>query len=408
MKSNGIYDFIKDGLLYSMRGRKAYHIWMGSLTFIMLLGAYFYNIQLNEGLVVTGMNDYVSWGLYISNLTFLVGLAAAAVMLVLPAYIFQNQDFEKATLIGEGVAVAALIMCIAFVTVDLGSPERIWHLLPVVGYLNIPSSMLAWDVIVMNGYLALNIYIPFYILYSHYKGVAANKKKYLPFVLISIFWAFSIHLVTAFLLAGLPAKPYWNSSLLGPRFLASAFSAGPAFILILLSSIDKYTDFKIQKSTFSKLALIVTVAAQINLVMLFSEVFKEFYQPTEHSRSARYLFFGIGEYNNLVGWIWMSISMNILATVLLTIHKIRENQKFLNRLCILLFIAVWMEKGIGLVIPGFIPTSLGDYIEYLPSKVEIFVTLGIWAMGLFILTILVRVALAIELGYIGNKKFSLK
>jgi molybdopterin-containing oxidoreductase family membrane subunit len=404
MKPVTVFDFIKDGFLYSIRGSKAYHIWMGTLTFIMLIGAYFYNIQLHEGLIVTGMNDYVSWGLYISNLTFLVGLAAAAVMLVLPAYIFQNEDFEKATLIGEGVAVAALIMCILFVTVDLGSPERIWHLFPLVGYLNIPTSMLAWDVIVINGYLLLNIFIPFYILYTHFKGEKPDRKKYLPFVLISIFWAFSVHLVTAFLLAGLPAKPYWNSSLLGPRFLASAFSAGPAFILILLGAVNKYTSFKIQKNTFSKLALIVTVAAQINLVMLFSEVFKEFYQPTEHSRSAHYLFFGIGEYNNLVGWIWLSIGMNLFATLMLTVHKIRENQVWLNRLCILLFIAVWMEKGIGLVIPGFIPTSLGDYIEYLPSKVEIFVTLGIWATGLFILTMLVRVALAIELGYIGQRK----
>jgi molybdopterin-containing oxidoreductase family membrane subunit len=404
MKSITVFDFFKEGLLYSIRGSKAYYLWISTLTFVMLLGAYFYNVQLSEGLVVTGMNDYVSWGLYISNLTFLVGLAAAAVMLVLPAYIFQNEDFEKATLIGEGVAVAALIMCILFVTVDLGSPDRIWHLFPIIGSLNLPRSMLAWDVVVLNGYLLLNIFIPFYILFSHYKGTTPDKNKYLPFVLLSIFWAFSIHLVTAFLLAGLPAKPYWNSSLLGPRFLASAFSAGPAFILILLSNINKYTEFKIQKKTISKLALIVTIAAQINLVMLFSEVFKEFYQPTEHSRSARYLFFGIGEYNNLVVWIWISISMNVLATLLLTIHKIRENSFWLNRLCILLFIAVWMEKGIGLVIPGFIPSALGDYIEYLPTKVEIFVTLGIWATGLFILTLLVRVALAIELGYIGNKK----
>lgn len=404
MGKPGIFNFIGDSLLYSVRGSKAYHIWMGTLSFFILLGAYFYNIQLREGLVVTGMNDYVSWGLYISNLTFLVGLAAAAVMLVLPAYIFQNEDFEKATLIGEGVAVSALLMCIAFVTVDLGSPERIWHLFPGVGYLNIPRSLLAWDVVVVNGYLLLNIFIPFYILYSHYSGKEPNKKKYLPFVFISIFWAFSIHLVTAFLLAGLPAKPYWNSSLLGPRFLASAFSAGPAFILILLSAINKYTPYKITKNTFSKLALIVTVAAQINLIMLFSEIFKEFYQPTEHSRSAHYLFFGIGDHDNLVLWIWIAISANVLSTLLLTIHKIRENPIWLNRICILLFIAVWMEKGIGLVIPGFIPTALGDFVEYLPSRVEIFVTLGIWAMGLFVLTLLVRVALAIELGFIGRKK----
>ena len=193
---------------------------MGILTFVMLIGAYGYWVQISEGLVVTGMSDHVSWGLYISNFTFLVGLAAAAVMLVMPAYVLKDVDFSEAVMIGEGVAVAALIMCLAFVTVDLGSPHRFWHLMPKIGYLNFPSSLLAWDVIVLNGYLVLNVSIPFYILFSRYRNKQPQKKYYVPFVYLSVFWAVGIHMVTAFLLAGLPARPFWNSSLLGPRFLA--------------------------------------------------------------------------------------------------------------------------------------------------------------------------------------------
>lgn len=379
-------------------GGRRYHVWMGTLTLIMLFGAYGYSVQLREGLIVTGMNDHVSWGLYISNFTFLVGMAAAAVMLVLPAYVLRDVNFEKAVLIAEGVAVSALCMCLAFVTVDLGNPFASWHLAPVVGLLNWPRSMLAWDVVVLNGYLALNLFIPFYILYNHYRGTKPDKSKYLPWVYLSVFWAVSIHLVTAFLMAGLPARPFWNHGLLGPRFLASAFTAGPAFMILLLWFVDTETEYDIDADAFKKLAMVTAVAAQINLIMLASEIFTEFYFPTHHVQSARYLFFGLDGHNALVPYIRTAIVMNVGATVVLTIHPLRERRNWLLGACMVLFLAVWVEKGMGLIVPGFVPSPLGEIVEYSPTWVEVAVTAGIWAMGLFILTVLVKVALPIELG----------
>lgn len=390
--------FFRDALRTATSGNRVYHLWMATLTFFMISGAYAYSIQLREGLVVTGMNDHVSWGLYISNFTFLVGLAAAAVMLVLPAYILHDVDFKHAVLMGEGVAVAALIMCLAFVTVDLGRPDKAWHMIPIIGIFRFPYSMLTWDVVVLNGYLALNLLIPFYVLFSHYRDEEPKEWLYHPFVILAVFWAVAIHLVTAFLYAGLPARPFWNNALLGPRFLASAFAAGPAFIILTLAIIRRYTDYMISNSTIRKLALIVTVAAQINLIMLGSEMFKEFYWPTHHSHSAQYLFFGLHGKNALVPWIWTSLGLNVLATGILTINPLRNSYRWLFPSCGLLFVAIWIEKGMGLIVPGFIPSPLGEIVEYSPSWVEIWVTLGIWAMGLFIFTVLVRVALPIELG----------
>ncbi|HNB10589.1 MAG TPA: polysulfide reductase NrfD [bacterium] len=390
--------FIRDAFDSITRGRPGYHIWMGILTFFMLAGAYAYSVQLSEGLAVTGMNDRVSWGFYISNFTFLVGVAAAAVMLVLPTYILKDVDFSKAVLIGEGLAVSALIMCLAFVTVDLGGPGRAWHLIPGIGRFNWPSSMLTWDVLVLNGYLFLNLTIPFYILMCHYQGKHPNPKVYVPGVIISVFWAFCIHLVTAFLYAGLPARPFWNSSLLGPRFLASAFAAGPALIIIVLSVIRRYTAYKVENVTLGKIALIVTVAAQINLIMLGSELFKEFYKPTHHSESAVYLFFGLHGFGALKPWIWTAIGLNLIATAILTMNPLRSNHKWLLPACALLFLSIWIEKGMGLIIPGFIPGPWGKIVEYAPTWVEIFVALGIWAMGMFIFTLLVKIAIPIETG----------
>lgn len=390
--------FVRDGIRNATTGSRRYHVWMGFLFFLMGSGVLAYTRQFREGLAVTGMNDIASWGLYISNFTFLVGLAAAAVMLVLPTYVLHDVDFRKAVLVGEGVAVGALLMCLAFVMVDVGGPLRLWHMIPGLGYFNWPQSMLTWDTLVLNGYLALNALIPFYLLFTHWRGQTPDKRKYVPFVLLSVLWAFCIHLITAFLYAGLVARPFWNNALLGPRFLASAFAAGPSFILLTLAVVHHNTAYRIQQETFRKLGLIVTVAAQVNLVMLGSELFKEFYHVSHHSLSAVYLFFGLEGHHSLVPWIWTSLGMNISATLALTVNPLRRKPVILFTAAAMLFVAIWIDKGMGLIVPGLIPSPLGEIVDYAPTWTEIRVTLGIWGMGLTVLTVLIKAAIPIELG----------
>ena len=391
--------FLVDGIRWNLRGGLSFQLFRLVLFGCMVLGVYAYSFQARYGLSVTGMNDIVSWGFYISNFTFLVGVAAAAVMLILPAYVFHDPDFHRVVIIGEGVAVGALVMCLSFIMVDLGGPLQAWHLIPGIGIFNFPSSILAWDVLVLNGYLLLNALVPAYILYSHYKGRPADERKYRPFVFLSIFWAFSIHMVTAFLYQGLPARPFWNNPLMGPRFLASAFAAGPALIMLILAVIHNFSSYKLDRKVFHKLRLIIVVSAIINLIMLFSEVFKEFYFPTHHSSSAMYLFFGMDGHDALVPWIWSSVGGNLLATLILAFNPGKNNPKVLLPACLLLFVAIWMEKGIGLIVPGLIPSPLGEVVDYLPTWVELCVTLGIFALGITIVSSLVRAALIIEQRY---------
>jgi Ni/Fe-hydrogenase subunit HybB-like protein len=390
--------FITDGLKEAFSGSRLYFCWLGLLLSGLLLGGYAYCHQFRYGLQVTGMSDHVSWGFYISNFTFLVGVAAAAVMLVLPTYILKDMDFSKAVLLGEAVAVSALIMALCFVTVDMGGPERLWHLIPGLGYFNWPQSLLTWDVVVLNGYLGLNLLIPFWILFNHYRGKKPNPKTYLPFVVLSVFWAVAIHMTTAFLYAGLPARPFWNSSLLGPRFLASAFAGGPALIILILGFFRSFKIYDIKADTLNKLALITTGAAQVNLIMLASELFKEFYWPTHHSSSARYLFFGLDGHHALTSTIWAAVIINLVATVVLTINPLRKRLWILFPTCIALFGAIYVEKGLGLVVPGFIPSPLGEVVEYFPSTIELMVAMGILCLGLGVFTVLSKAAVAIETG----------
>ena len=402
------FSLIKDSLDYISHGSRKYHLWMGFLTFVMLTGMYCYSIQLDEGLAATGMTDRVSWGLYISNFTFFVGVAAAAVILVMPTYVLHDVDFKQAVLIGEGMAVAALLVCLAFVVADMGGPSVLWHMIPGIGVFNFPRSMLTWDVLVLNGYLLINLSVPFYILLKHYQGKLPNPRVYVPICIISVLWAISLHLVTAFLYQGLQSRPFWNNALLGPKFLASAFAAGPALIIIAMAVIRNNTAFKIADKTIQKVAMVMVVAAQINLVMLISELFKEFYSPTHHSISAYYLYFGLGDKTALMPWIWTAIPLNVAATVLLSFHKLRNNFRVLYLCCAMLFIAIWIEKGFGLIVPGFIPGPYDKIAEYTPTAVEIGVTLGILAMGAFIFTLLAKTAVGIETGQLRYKKKALE
>lgn len=389
--------FVYRSFRLGFRGGTAFYAWMAFLTVLSFVGLWAYCRQLVGGLATTAMNDQVSWGIYIANFTYLVGMAAAAVMLVIPAYVYKNEAMHNVVIFGEILAASAITMCLLFVTVDLGRPERFWHMIPGIGVFNFPVSMLSWDVVVLNGYLLINIHIAGYLLYMKYLGRRPNKLFYMPFVFLSIFWAISIHTVTAFLYVGLPGRPFWNAAIVAPRFLGSAFTAGPGFMIITFQIIRKISNYHIGDQALHLLRQIVTVSLLLNMFMLGCEVFKEFYAGATHAVSTQYLFFGLHGHNALVPWIWGALFIESIAAIIL-VTPLAKKTAWMNVACVFAFMGIWVEKGPGMVIPGFLPTPLGEIIEYFPTLNEFLVSVGIWAFGFLVFSLMLRLSLPIMSG----------
>ena len=531
------------------QGDWRYYAWTGALAALCLVGLNAYAKQFVHGLLTTDMTDQICWGVYIANFSFVVGIAASAVILVIPVYIYKNEELHDLVIFGELLAIAAILMALAFVMVDLGRPDRFWHMIPGLGKFNFPDSLLSWDVIVLNGYLGLNLYVCAYLLWCRYEKRPPNRWLYQPFIWVGIVWAVSTMMVSAFLYVGLGGRPFWNSAIIGPRFLASAFTAGPALIILALQIIRRITARAAEETPSSAdgnaqlmrpaaaqdldllgqflpelnsvsaearqhllasgtvfevpaahiflrqdtrgegayfvlqgrvavnredsglvrtvrtlgpgeqfgeisslagtprtatavaeeparvlrmpaetlrqlmkcpllahvirarmndrlmisdralltLRHIVQVSMIINVFLLLNEVFKEFYTGNLHVAASQYLYFGLHGHHALVPWIWTAIACNLTALVLLLL-PISTSLKWLDVACVLAIVGIWIEKGMGLVIPGFIPSPLGEIVEYSPTLNETLICFGIWAFGLLVYTVLLRVAVPILQG----------
>ena len=199
-------------------------------------------------------------------------------------------------------------------------------------------------------------------------------------------------------------RPYWNNALLAPRFIASAFASGPALMAIGLQIIRAITDYPIRQSVINHLALVAAIALQVTLFFLLAELFTEFYNEGEHAASARYLFLGLEGHTGLVPWIWTAIGLLTVAVMILMIHPLRRNPVTMNIAFVLTLVGVWIEKGMGLIVPAFIPTPIGEIYEYVPSQTEILVSIGIWAIGLLLFTLLAKAALPVQCEFLRQQR----
>lgn len=376
----------------AIKGTKKYYGWLTFLIICIGVGFMVYLWQLKVGLQITGLSRDVSWGFYIAQLTYLVGVAAGGVMVVLPYYLHDYKAFGKITILGEFLAIAAIVMCGLFVIVDLGQPMRFMNIM----LYPTPNSILFWDFMVLNVYMLLNLVIGWNVLEAERNNV--HYQWWLkPLIYLSIPWAVSIHTVTAFLYCGLPGRGFWLTAILAPRFLASAFAAGPALLILLCLLVRKLTKFDPGREQIQSLAKIVAYAICVNVFFFLCEIFVAFYSNIpEHKDHIIYLFFGLHGHGVLVPWMWLSMILMIFSIVLLVNPITRKNESVLAVACVALFVGTWIDKGLGMIAGGFVPSPLHHVNEYMPTIPELTVGLGVYAIGALVLTILYKIVVSVK------------
>jgi molybdopterin-containing oxidoreductase family membrane subunit len=366
----------------ALHGGRGYRAWMTALLAVACAGAWSYAAQLQVGLGVTGLGRDIPWGLYIAQFTFLVGVAASAVMVVLPYYLHDYKLFGRLTILGEFLAISAVVMCGLFIVVDMGQPSRV---LNVLRYPT-PWSMMFWDMVALGGYLGLNVVITRVTLEAERNSVAPPP-WIRPVIVLSIPWAISIHTVTAFLYNGLPGRSFWLTALLVPRFLASAFAAGPALLVLLCLALGRWWPLRVAREAIASVAVIVTYATAAHVFFILLELFTAFYsQVPEHVRHFTYLYAGLEGHAALVPWMWASSALAVAALAVLLVPGARRRDGTLALACTAIIVSIWIDKGLGLIVGGLVPSPLGDVADYVPTAREALIAAGIWAIGAAMVT----------------------
>jgi Ni/Fe-hydrogenase subunit HybB-like protein len=373
-------------------GGRRYRAWLLALFVVIGIGLASYLRQLDQGLAITGLGRDVTWGLYIAQFTFLVGVAASAVMVVLPYYLHNYKAFGKITILGEFLAISAVTMCSLFIFVDMGQPARVLNVL----LYPTPWSMMFWDMLSLGGYLVLNAVIALVTLTAERNDVPPPR-WIRPVIYVSIPWAVSIHTVTAFIYSGLAARPFWLTAILAPRFLASAFCSGPALLILLCLVLRRFTRFDAGWEAIRRLAIIVTYAMLANLFFVAMEVFTAFYSSIpEHMEHFQYLYWGLDGHAELVPWMWGSLALAVFALSVLLRPAVRNHAGWLAGAAVAVFASVWIEKGLGMIVAGFVPSPLGHVTRYVPTAPELLISVGIYSIGALMITMLYKVALSIR------------
>jgi molybdopterin-containing oxidoreductase family membrane subunit len=376
----------------ALKGGRTYWTWVAALLAVIGIGIACYIYQFFVGLGITGMSRDVSWGFYIAQFTFLVGVAASGVMVVLPFYLHDYKAFGKITILGEFLAIPAVLMCMLFIFVDMGQPLRVLNVLLHPTF----NSVMFYDMCVLAGYLVLNILVGWTSLGAERKGIAPPKWVR-PFVILSIVWAPSIHTVTAFLYAGLPGRHFWLSAIMAARFLSSAFAAGPALLIILALIVRRYSTFDPGKEAIQTLGKIVTYFMLTSCFFLGLEFFTAFYSGIPgHMQSFIYLYKGLEGHHQLVPLMWFSTILAVVAIGILVFPFLRRNEMILAFAAACVFISLWIDKGFGLIVGGFVPNPFEGITEYWPTTPEFLIAAGVWAIGFLVLTILYKIAISVK------------
>jgi Ni/Fe-hydrogenase subunit HybB-like protein len=375
----------------ALKGNRSYWLWIAFLLVIIALSLSAYSRQQWFGLTVTGMGRDISWGLYNAQFTFLAGVAASAV-LVLSGYFHNQKSVARTVVIGKFIAVSATLMSLLFIMADMGRPYRMLNILLYPS----PHSLLYWEVLLLFGYLLLNLASGWAVLGAEKKGVQLaawiNAVIYL-----SIPWAFTLLIVTALLHAGMHGRPLWLMALFVPRFLASVFASATALLILVTFIMKRIMGFDTGTDAQEKLGVLTSYAGFGNIILLGMEFLTTFNSSVPvYRENLQYLFFGLAGNYLLVPWMWFSLIAGVASFTVLLVPALRKSTKWFVAASAGVVLSIWIDLSVGMIPGGFVPSQLGEIVDYFPTSTEMFITLGLWSIGILLLTLLLKVLVAVK------------
>ncbi|OYT16574.1 MAG: polysulfide reductase [Bacteroidetes bacterium 4572_77] len=417
-KAKKLVDKYAQDAIRPMKNHKGFWLWMGFLGLILILFGYAYFLQLRDGLGVTAMRDYVSWGLYIANFVFFVAASLVGMLISAVLGLLQQKWVKPITRVSEIIALGFVLIAGIVIITDMGRPERFLNLF-IHGRLQSP---IVWDVTVILTYTAISTLL---FLLPLIPDLAFLKKRmkdmpkwqYNLYNILSLGWigtpdqykllhksirmlsiiivpvALSIHTVTSWLFAA-TLRPGWDTTIFGPYFVAGAFVAGAAAVIILMNILR--SSFKLQDYfTDHHFDMMGRLLVLVSLLYAYFNV-NEFLVPAYKMKSGEAVHLYSLFQGAYAGLFWAIQIIGMGLPIIFMMFKSWRKPGRLTFISVIVLIAAFIKRYIIVV-----PTLLHPYLpiqnvpekfhEYFPTWIEISVTAGAFAMALIIITILLKI-----------------
>ena len=392
--------------------------WFFILIMFAGVGLWGWIIQIKTGLGVTGMRDYVSWGMYIANFVFFVAVSLIGFLISSALHLLKINWAKPVSRVAEQVAIAAVALAGVIIIMDMGRPDRFLNIFLHGRF----ASPIIWDVTVITTYLVISIllfYIPlipdlalmrdrmsdelpkwklklYTVLALGWNGKAEQYKviyhtlRILMLLIIPV--GLSIHTVTSWLFAA-TLRSGWDTAIFGPYFVAGAFVAGTAAVILVMYIYrlrfglkDYFKDYQFDQ--MGKLLVFVC------LVYLYFNI-NEYLVPGYKMKAAdgihlKELFAG-----NFSEMFWIAQGAGLLLPIILLLIPYFRKPLPIAIISFVVLVAAWLKRYI-IVIPTlehpFLPVQNVPelYQNYSPTSIEITITVFSFVTSFLIITVLAK------------------
>ena len=321
---------------------KRYKVLAAILAVVVAVGVGCWVYQLIFGLTVTGMNNGTSWGLYITNFMFFVGLSAGGLIVASSASVFHITKFKAVAL--PAIILSTVCICAAgmFVLIDLGGIQRVWRILTGPN----PTSPLLWDVCVITCYLIINVFYLVFMTRGNQHAVSIVSRFALPCAIL-------VHSVTAWIFEA--AKEGWYTAIMAPIFVASAMDSGLALLLVVLGVLKKAGIYDTSRELMAMLAGLLCTCVAVDAFFIFCEVLTMAYPGAAGAETLALLTTG-----PTAPFFWFEIICGlVIPFCILVFAKNRQSAVLINVACVLIVVGVFCKRVWLLFTAFIVPNVMG-------------------------------------------------